>query len=121
MNTPPPLIPGRRPPNFKVLGWLLIVLGLFLGVFMGWITHFMVGVVNAPTEPGSLPHWTGSHEITVRMFWLFGTVILFGVVSFANGIWCLRHRAFQPVLRLLMLLLGVALFVGAWVVSQTPK
>ncbi len=114
MDTPPPPIPGRRLPNFKVLGWLLIVIGLFLTVFMGVITHYMIGVVNAPTEPGS-------HEITVRMFWLFGTVILFGVVSFVNGVWCVRHRAFQPVLRALMLLLGVALFAGAWLVSQTEK
>ena len=52
----PPVIPGRRPPNFKVLGWLLIVIGLFLTLFMGWITHYMIGVVNATTAPGSLPH-----------------------------------------------------------------
>ena len=59
--------------------------------------------------------------MTVHMFWLFGTVILFGLVSLLNGVWCVRYRAFQPVLRTLMLLLGVALFFGAWQVSQTAK
>ena len=121
MNSAPPPLPGRRAPNFTVLGWLLIVLGLFLTLFMGVITHYMIGVVTAPTAPGSYSRWNGSHEMTVRMFWLFGTVILFGVLSFVNGVWCLRRRAFQPVLRVLMLLLGAALFFGAWQVSQTAK
>ena len=59
--------------------------------------------------------------MTVRMFWLFGLVILFGVVSFANGVWCLRHRAFQPVLRTVMFILVAALFGAGWMVSQTPQ
>ena len=114
--------PANRPPrNVRAAGWVLIVTGALLCAGMGYITWLMIGIVDAPTAPDSMPRWRGSHETTVRMFWLFGTVILFGAVSLLNGIWCVRHRAFQPVLRALMLLVLAGLIVAGVVLSNTFK
>ncbi len=113
MSNPPPLPPRLSPRLTKGLGWLFIFLGVSLVVGMAYITRYMIGVVNSPTVPGSLPRWSGSHEMTVRMFWMFGGVALFGVGSIANGIWALRYGSMNLVLRVLLVLLGVALFAGA--------
>ena len=119
--SPPPLPPAQPPRHIRARGWVLIVLGVLLCAGMGYITWLMIGIVNAPTQPGSLPRWHGSHETTVRMFSLFGTIILFGFASLVNGVWCVRHRAFQPVLRVLMLLVAAGIVVAGVLLSNTFK
>ena len=122
MDHSPPPLPAKTPPrNVRARGWVLIVLGVLLCAGMSYLTWFMVGIVEAPTAPGGLPRWHGSPETTVRMFWTFGTILLFGAFSLLNGIWCVRYRAFQPVLRTLMLLNAVGIVIAGMLLSRTFK
>ena len=121
MNTPPPLPAGRSPRQVRACGWLLIFLGLLLSGGMSYLAWVMVGIVNAPAEPGGFTRWHGSPEMTRRMFWLFGCVGVFGLVTLFNGVWCARHGVFQPVLRALFVAVAVAMVAAGALVMSTPK
>ena len=102
--------PLPSPRALRTLGGLFVVLGLALTVGMGWITSYMARLVSQPLVAGAGARWTGDHAMTVQMFWMFGAVILFGILTVLNGAWILRHGAFSPILRWLQILAGVVLF-----------
>ena len=67
------------------MGWLLIVLGPLISLGMVALTMFLAPIVNASTPPGSLPRYTGSHQMTVAAFTLFGLLFVFGLVGLATA------------------------------------
>ena len=116
MTAPPPT---PAPHIVRRTGWFLFLVGLALVVGMAVITWQMAAVVNAPNVPGRGTRWTGDHALTVQMFGMFGAVILFGAVTALNGAWTIRRGAFNPVLRVVSLLIGAALVVDAVVFVLT--
>ena len=73
----------------------------------------MTRVVAKPEAASAGTRWTGDHAMTVQMFGMFGAVILFGVVAVLNGVWIVRRGAFSPALHVALLLIGMAMLVGA--------
>ncbi len=123
MNTPPPLpgplapyAPLQSPTAIRALGWLLIFIGPLLSAGMVALTWYLVPIVNAPTPPGSLPRYTGSHELTVLMFTLFGLLFIFGLLALANGIYQARYARRSLPLALLLGLVLVAIAVAGYLV-----
>jgi hypothetical protein len=96
----------------RLRGWLLIVLGSSLSVGIAVIAGFLaLTIMQGEGRGGS--HWTGSHEFTVRVFELFATVFVFGLVSVAGGSFQLRHgRANRLAIILMLALVGVMFFLG---------
>ena len=70
----------------KVLGWVLILLGLFLVAFMGVITFFVAGLIMRANQPGSTTGFTGGTKEMVLIFGIFGLVIAFGLASVVAGL-----------------------------------
>ena len=77
--------------QIRRLGWMLVVIGLFLIGLMGSITLYM-----APSllQPGRRlyggPLFTGTAQQGISALMLFGAVILFGLTAFSNGVWQIK-------------------------------
>jgi hypothetical protein len=77
-----------NPRTIRRLGWLLLVLGLFLVGLMGTIIWRMYPSMSHPGIPdASGSTWTGTAAQGHDALQLFGLVIAFGVVSVLNGVW----------------------------------
>lgn len=111
--------PAPSPLLIRRLGQAFVLAGLFLAIGMGAITVYMAREVTAPVLPGKSSGWTGDHALTVQMFVIFGAVILFGIVTVLNGLWTVRHGAFNPAFRVILLLIGAALLADAVFVIVT--
>ena len=96
----------------RVRGWLLIILGGCLSLGVGVIAILVASTIGHNELPGR-SHWTGSHEMTVRVFELFATLFVFGIVSIGGGTFQLRRGRPSWLAMLVMLaLVAVMYFVG---------
>lgn len=75
----------------RALGWLLVVLGAFLVLFMGGITVLVAGIIANANVPGSTNRFKGDSKQMAIMFGLFGLVIAFGFASLVGGASQIRH------------------------------
>jgi fatty acid desaturase len=97
----------------RTRGWVLIVLGLLLTIGMAGITFYVWQAVHSQGQPGGTPRWTGGTAMTARTFQLFATLIGFGVICLATGIFQVRTgRRNMGLVVLLLLLVGVMIFLG---------
>ena len=74
----------------RVRGWLLILLGSCLSIGLAAITVYLSLTILHNDQPGGT-HWTGSHEMTVKVFSLFATIFVFGLVAIGAGIFQLQR------------------------------
>ena len=71
--------------SIRIRGILLVLCGGFLVAFMGYI---LVWMLDAFRNTDALhARFTGTHEQMLLILGLCGTVILFGVISFATGLY----------------------------------
>lgn len=97
-----------NPRTIRRLGWLLLVIGLFLVGLMGTITWRMYPSMSHPGIPdASGSTWTGTAAQGHDALQLFGLVIAFGVVSILNGVWQIATG------RRNLLFVGLTLALGA--------
>ena len=83
--------PMRAVRESRARGWILLVLGLFLIVFMGVITLNLAPSLLSPGETGSDgSSFTGTADQARTALGLFLMVILFGFVATANGVYIIR-------------------------------
>jgi uncharacterized membrane protein len=76
------------------------------------IAAFLAWTIAYNDLPGRT-HWTGSHEMTVKVFELFAAVFVFGLVAIGGGILQLRRgRPSWAALALLLGLVVVMYFLG---------
>jgi magnesium-transporting ATPase (P-type) len=75
----------RTSKQVRRLGWVLVILGGFLIVFMVGLTVLMLGIMTNPTQ--SSTHFTGTPEDALFMFGVFGLVAAIGLSSLAGGVW----------------------------------
>src|SRR5665811_812550 len=61
-----------------IRGWLLVVIGAFLSLGMSLLAAYLAWTITRNDQPGGT-HWTGSHEMTVKVFELFATIFVFGL------------------------------------------
>ena len=103
-----------------VRAWISIVLGAALAVGIGALTFWFNGIVNHWPGAGNT-HWNGSPALTTAVFQLFATIILFGMVSLAGGIYQLRKKRMSRVALALMIILIIAMgFLGRQIVTTPP-
>lgn len=96
----------------RIRGWLLVVLGLGLSLGMTVLATFLAWTIAYNDQPGGT-HWTGSHQMTVKVFELFATIFVFGLVAIGAGI--LQLRRGRPNWIAVALLLGLVVmmdFIG---------
>ncbi len=87
----------------KVLGWVLLLLGLFLVAFMGVITIIVAGIIMNAGRPGSTTSFTGGTKELVLIFGIFGLVIAFGLASIVAGLMQARSGRRSKILVKVML------------------
>jgi RNA polymerase subunit RPABC4/transcription elongation factor Spt4 len=89
----------------KVLGWVLLVLGLFLVAFMGTITVVVAGIIAGAGRPGSTHSFSGGTKELTLIFGIFGLVIAFGLTCAVAGI--SQARSGRRNKKLVKVLLGI--------------
>jgi MFS family permease len=103
------------------LGWLQLLLGLFLVGMMGTITYHLAPALLSPAAATGGSRFTGSPEQALMILALFGLVITFGVGSIAGGLWQIFTGRRNKWIFILMLLLFVVLLVSAWLTTASIK
>jgi hypothetical protein len=87
----------------RVLGGVLVGLGLFLVVFMGAITVIVAGIVANSDEPGATSRFEGGTKELALIFGLFGLVIAFGAACTVGGAMQLaRGRRSKTMVRIVL-------------------
>lgn len=90
------------------LGWVLLLIGSGLTLFMLWLSVFLGNVIWHSGQPQSSTHFTGGPVFVVFMYLLFLLVIAFGATSMAAGIFQIRQRRRSPQIIALMMTLAIA-------------
>ena len=72
--------------SWRVRGWMLLVLGLFLAAFMGAIAASMAPTMMRPGIEIGGTTFTGTADEAQTYFLLFGIVIALGLLSAVNGL-----------------------------------
>lgn len=106
----------RTATTVRWLGWLLIVLGSFLVIFMGGIAFMVTNMIAQSDEPDATSRFTGGPEMLLFMYGIFGFVILFGLVALAGGIWQVKYGKRNKKLAYLIFALGIIFVIIGWVV-----
>lgn len=97
----------------RTLGWLLLVLGTFLVLFMGTLGIYLGSIISSSDEPGATTRFTGGPEDVAFIVLIFGLVISFGFASIAGGIWQIKYGKPNRILMVAMFLVAGILFVIA--------
>ena len=95
----------------RILGWVLVLLGSVLAIFMGGLGIILAGIIAGTGEPGATTRFTGGPEVILFTAAVFGLVILFGLVSIAAGAWQIRYGKPNSTLRIMMFVVAVLLFL----------
>ena len=104
-----------------VRGWILLILGLFLVLFMGVIAWMLAPTMMRPGEDIDGSSFSGTPEQARTAMLLFGAVILFGFVAIANGIYMLRTRRQSIGFVVVTLVLAVAMLAIGYTIIGWDK
>jgi hypothetical protein len=100
----------------RALGWVLLVIGVFLVAFMGGITVLVAGIIAKAGDPNATSRFTGDSKQMAIMFGLFGLVIAFGLASTVAGASQIRHgRRNKSLVKVIMGIFIALLVVGEMV------
>src|SRR5258705_9644193 len=78
----------RSANSVRIYGVLQLILGLFLVVFMGLITLYLLPMMMRPGEAtGGGSRFTGTSQQAIIILSLFGLIIAFGFGSSLAGLW----------------------------------
>lgn len=113
------VVTSRR---IRILGWVLIGLGAFLVLFMGYIANAMYPTLSRPgvAEPGG-GRWTGTAEQAAAVLQLFWLVIGFGALCVANGVWQVATGRRNIAFTVLSLLAAGVLVFQTWETTEALK
>ncbi|MFN2512987.1 MAG: hypothetical protein ABR568_16395 [Pyrinomonadaceae bacterium] len=70
----------------RILGWLLVLLGCGLVIFMGGLGIILAGIIVGTGQPGNTTRFTGGTEDVLFIAAIFGLVISFGLATVAGGV-----------------------------------
>lgn len=102
------------PTAIRVLGGVLLGIGLFLVLFMGAITVIVAGIVAHSNDPGATSRFEGGTKELAIIFGLFGLVIAFGATSaVAGALQLARGRRSKAMVRVIL-----GLFIALIVVAE---
>lgn len=75
----------------RILGWVLLVIGTGLVLFMGGLGLYLAQLIARSGEPGQTTRFNGGPEDVALIITIFGLVICFGLASMAGGIWQIKY------------------------------
>jgi len=107
--------------NIRIRGWLLLVCGLFLVLFMGGITWKLSPMLLHPEQAYADGTFTGTPDQARTFLNLFLMVILFGALGTANALYMISTG--RPNRRFVIGTRGraVALYAFAYWIIHTSK
>jgi hypothetical protein len=112
----------RTAGQVRRLGWVQIVLGLFIVGFMGAITAFVAPLILNAGEPSATgSRFNGTPEQALLILGLFGIVILFGLVAMLNGVWQIKYGRRNKWLFIVVMTLAGLLVLLGWVVRTALR
>ena len=103
------------------LGWLQLLIGLFLVGLMGTITYYLAPALLSPAAATEGSRFTGSPEQALMILGLFGLVITFGVGSITSGLWQIITGRRNKWIFILMIVLFVVVMLVAWLTTASLK
>jgi hypothetical protein len=105
--------------RIRILGWVGIACGLFLVGLMGYVTLVMYPTLtNVGVDMGARGRWTGTAEQARMALNLFYSVIGFGVLALAAGIWMVVTGRRHILITVITLLAAAALFLQTWETTE---
>ena len=72
------------PGKIRILGAILVFVGVILSGSMSWLILWLQDVI---ANPGTKGRWTGGPEFTAATFKLFYSLLLFGASSLLAGLY----------------------------------
>ena len=104
--------PMRMVSESPVRGWILLIIGLFLVLFMGAITLSLAPTLLQPGKDVDGGSFSGTADDARMILALFGIVIAFGVTSASYGAYQLIFRRESKVFIVLTMLIAVVLVLA---------
>ena len=98
----------------RVLGWLLLLIGTGLVIFMGALGLYLGQIITQPGDSTSTTRFTGGPQDVMLIVAIFGLVISFGLASMAGGIWQIIYGKPNRILMVAMFLVAGILVAIAW-------
>ena len=109
----------RTPASVRRAGWLLVFLGTFLVLFMGWIAASSARMMlNPGVEVGDGSRFTGSADQGQMIMGLFAVVIAFGMAIAIGGALQIRSGKRNPKVTVAIVGLFAVLAVVALLVKN---
>lgn len=107
----------RTAKQVRRLGWLQLLIGVFLVGLMGTITYnlapsLLPSAATTTTRGGA--RFTGTPQQAQLILGLFGMVIVFGLGSILSGLWQIKTGRRNKWLFVIMVLLFVVLILFSW-------
>jgi hypothetical protein len=107
--------------NIRIRGWLLLVCGLFLVLFMGGITWKLSPMLLHPEQAYADGTFTGTPDQARTFLNLFLMVILFGALGTANALYMISTGRQNRWFVIGTLGLAVVLYAFAYWIIHTSK
>lgn len=95
----------------RILGWLLVLIGTGLVIFMSGLGIVLGRIIADTGQPGKTQRFTGGPEDVLFIIVVFGLVILFGLISMAAGSWQIWYGKPNRTLRVIMFVVAGLLFI----------
>ena len=107
--------------RIRTRGWVLLFSGLFLVLFVGWITLRLSPTLLHPKPSAETGNYTGTMEQARMILLLFASIILFGAFGVANAIYMISTGRQNRIVVIVSMLLAVGLIVLAWLTTRMLK
>lgn len=96
MISPPYKTRPQTPRQVRIAGWVLIGIGIFLTILMGWIAVLVINIMIHSNDPDATSRFTGGPVMKAFTLGIFGVVISFGLLSILTGCWQVRYSKRNP-------------------------
>jgi hypothetical protein len=98
----------------RILGWVLVLIGSCLVIFMSGLGIFIAGLIAKSDEPGQTSRFSGGPEDILLIASIFGLVIAFGLASVAGGAWQIWFgKPNRLVMVLMFVFAGILWLIGS--------
>ena len=108
---------GRRLQSAKkvrILGWLLVLIGSGLVIFMSGLGIILGGLIVQGDRPGTSARFTGGPEDVLFIASIFGLVICFGLAAVAGGAWQIWYgKPNRKVMVVMFVVAGLLWVIGS--------
>lgn len=98
----------------RIFGWLLVLLGGGLVIFMSGLGIILGGLIVQGDRPGASARFTGEPQDVLFIAAIFGLVICFGLAAVAGGAWQIWYgKPNRKVMVVMFVVAGLLLAIGS--------